>query len=121
MKTALKECAMRWELRELMFSLLQAVWSLRFVTESCEETYCAGKADLKKVNITCVLENGSHTFPVYCTTPHKKPKTTFVLINFSDSVPDRYLPVDFKKINCEKPIKSAFRSALKRFEKLQSL
>lgn len=79
---------------ELYGNLPEEPKEISFETERCEETFCAGKADLKKVNITCVLENGSYTFPVYCTIPHKKAKTTFVLINFRDSVPDRYLPAE---------------------------
>lgn len=65
--------------------------------EAIEEagfTFCAGKAKLFKIILKCELENGEFSFPVYyskLTDSEKKPPC-FILINFRDDVPDRYLP-----------------------------
>lgn len=65
-----------------------------FVQEICEEVFCAGKAPLRKVIIHMELENGSFSFPVYSVVPVRKPHTAYILINFRDNVPDRYLPTE---------------------------
>ena len=55
--------------------------------------YCAGKADLHKVELTCRMERGDFSFPVYVSIPRGEGKYPFfVMINFRDNVPDRYLP-----------------------------
>lgn len=70
--------------------------SLSFNTTSRKEDkrFCAGKASLTKTDITCTLENGTFTFPLYCAVPVKKPKLTFLHINFRDCVPDKYMPTE---------------------------
>ena len=64
--------------------------------ESAEEQFCAGKAVLKKLLLTCRAEYGDFTFPVYFIYPTKreKPVPCFVHINFRDLIPDRYLPIE---------------------------
>jgi len=58
------------------------------------KNFCAGKAVLKKVMLHCKISEG-FTFPVYCTLPTDGEKHPyFVMINFRDPVPDRYLPVE---------------------------
>lgn len=68
--------------------------SLRFKTLGEEKNFCAGKARLVKTEICCDLkEGGKFSFPVYSVIPYKEGKTpSFILINFRDAVPDRYLP-----------------------------
>lgn len=91
-----------WEIRkeelkqefqsEMYGKIPAAPKSIRFEEISADEYFCAGKTVLRKVNIICELENGEFSFPVYCTVPKVKPKMTFLLINFRDNVPDKYLP-----------------------------
>lgn len=78
--------------REMYGKIPAAPKSIRFEEISKDEYFCAGKTVLRKVNIICELENGEFSFPVYCTVPKCKPKMTFLLINFRDNVPDKYLP-----------------------------
>ncbi len=59
-----------------------------------EDNYCAGKALLKKINLTLHFENKDFTFPITSVIPKKKAKLTFLLINFRDNVPDRYYPTE---------------------------
>lgn len=68
--------------------------SLAFKTLNEEKNFCAGKARLIKTEIGCDLkEGGKFSFPVYSVIPHKEGKApSFILINFRDAVPDRYLP-----------------------------
>lgn len=57
--------------------------------------FCAGKATLKKVEITSVVNGKNFTFPVYVTMPTGGDKYPFfVHINFRDNVPDRYMPTE---------------------------
>ena len=57
------------------------------------ESFCAGKAKLDKIILTCETENGSFSFPVYFTCPTTEGRhPCFVHIAFRDSVPDRYMP-----------------------------
>ncbi len=57
--------------------------------------FCAGKANIKKVNITSYINGKAFTFPVYVTIPAKEGKHPFfVCINFRDSVPDIYIPTE---------------------------
>lgn len=65
---------------------------ISFTEESCDEVFCAGKAPLKKLMIHTELENGDFSFPVCSVVPVKKPRISYILINFRDNVPDRYLP-----------------------------
>lgn len=57
--------------------------------------FCAGKATVEKVTLTCMLRGGAVSFPCYCaipTTPGKHP--FFIHINFRPDVPDRYMPTE---------------------------
>ncbi len=64
--------------------------------EAVEEQFCAGKAVLKKLNLTCSTRYGEFAFPVSFVYPTKreKPIPCFIHINFRDLVPDRYLPAE---------------------------
>lgn len=57
-----------------------------------KEDFLAGKAPLKRVELTAVLETGNFTFPVYSVIPKKWDGRLVVLMNFRDHVPDEYLP-----------------------------
>ncbi len=63
-------------------------------TVKTEEDFCAGKAVFKKVDLTLHCNTGDFTFPVYSVIPKKKPKLTFLLLNFLDNVPHRYYPAE---------------------------
>ena len=68
---------------------------LRF--EVMEETakYCAGKAVLRKVNITARFGDRSCTFPCYASLPTKEGRHPFfVFLNFRDNVPDLFFPAE---------------------------
>lgn len=63
------------------------------VTENFGGTFCAGKAKLSKVEITCTVKGKDFTFPIYAAIPTKEGKYPFfVHINFRDNVPDKYMP-----------------------------
>ena len=61
-----------------------------------EEKFCAGKAILQKLALTCDAPLGEFTFPVYAVCPKdngtKRP--AFIHINFRDDIPDRYQPTE---------------------------
>jgi len=60
-----------------------------------EKNFCAGKVTLKKIMLTAYFGDESFSFPVYSSIPNKDGRHPFfVHINFSDNVPDRYLPVE---------------------------
>lgn len=62
---------------------------------SSEENFCADKAILQKIKLTCATEYGDFTFPISYTCPAKSkqnPVPCFILINFRSLVPDRYEP-----------------------------
>ena len=65
-------------------------------TVSRESSFCAGKAVLQKLMLTCELEEGkSFSFPVRCAYPSGGGKyPVFVFPNFRPDVPDRYLPCE---------------------------
>ena len=69
------------------------------VTFSVEENtvfnFCAGKAVLNKVTVSCKVNGKPFSFPFYATMPTAKGKHPFfVHINFRDAVPDRYMPTE---------------------------
>lgn len=69
--------------------------SLTWTEESVPYTFCAGKANLKKVTLTACFGEDKFSFPVYASIPKSDKKLPFfVFINFRDNVPDRYLPVE---------------------------
>ena len=60
---------------------------------SCDNSFCAGKAPHSKMKITVTVAGEDFSFPVSCVVPKdKKNVPAFVLINFRDDVPDKYLP-----------------------------
>ena len=60
-----------------------------------EKNFCAGKVALRKVLLTAVFGKNEFSFPVYVSVPNKKGKHPFfVYINFRDTVPDRYMPLE---------------------------
>lgn len=66
-----------------------------WTSEQAVRSFCAGKATFDRIELTCKMDGGDFTFPVYCvvpTSPGKHP--FFVHINFRDSVPDRYMPTE---------------------------
>lgn len=83
-------------LREEYGFLPNAPLSVRAEVESEDQSFCAGKAILKKLRLICDTEYGEFSFPVCytCLTGGKKPAPCFVHINFRDLVPDRYQPTE---------------------------
>lgn len=75
-------------------SLPDTPLSVNFKIVSEEKQFCAGKARLIKTIITSALkEGGEFSFPVYSVMPKIDNKLkSIIMINFRDSVPDRYLP-----------------------------
>ncbi len=70
--------------------------SMTVDTESEENTFCAGKAVLKKLKMNCKTRHGIFSFPFSLMYPSntEKPVPCFILINFRDLVPDRYFPAE---------------------------
>lgn len=57
--------------------------------------FCAGKATLKKIEITSLVNGKEFKFPCYASIPTKSGKHPFfVCINFRDCVPDIYIPTE---------------------------
>lgn len=82
-------------LREEYGFLPPAPDAISVEVESVDKKFCAGKAPLKKLRLTCTVGGGSYTFPVYYTCPRKEtPVPAFVHVNFRDDVPDRYQPTE---------------------------
>lgn len=81
-------------LREEYGYLPPAPKSVKVERETIDNKFCAGKAPLETLRFTCTLDGGEFSFPVYYVCPKDRAKTLpcFVMINFRDSVPDRYLP-----------------------------
>lgn len=64
-------------------------------TDNYIPCFCAGKATIKKVDITSYIGDKTFTFPVYVSIPVGKEKYPFfVSLNFRDSVPDRFMPTE---------------------------
>ena len=63
-------------------------------SEECvDDSFCAGKAVLKKIILTCSSQFGDFSFPIYYTYPvAKNPVPCFIHINFRSNVPDKYMP-----------------------------
>ena len=59
------------------------------------DRFCAGKVTIKKIMITAHFGDERFSFPFYASIPKKQGKHPFfVHINFTDNVPDRYLPIE---------------------------
>lgn len=62
---------------------------------SVDKSFCAGKADLKKLSLTCHMDEGEFSFPVYYVAPKGKQNIPcFIHINFRDLIPDRFQPTE---------------------------
>lgn len=69
--------------------------SVSATVENTDTQFCAGKADLQKIILTCNAEWGTFSFPVYYVAPNgKKDIPCFIHINFRDLIPDRYQPTE---------------------------
>lgn len=65
------------------------------VEENVIKKFCAGKAVLNKITITCQLGEKTFSFPCCLALPTAEGKHPFfVHINFRDAVPDRYMPTE---------------------------
>ncbi len=65
------------------------------VEENTVFNFCAGKAVLNKVTMSCEINGKAFSFPFYLTLPTAEGKHPFfVHINFRDLVPDRYMPTE---------------------------
>ena len=68
---------------------------MTWAEETAPYTFCAGRAEHKKVTLTVHFGEDAFSFPIYTSIPKKAGKLPFfVLLNFRDSVPDQYLPVE---------------------------
>ena len=87
-----KEEIMKLLLTEEYGFLPEAPTSVTAEEVSCMENFCAGKAKLLRINLTCETANGPFTFPVFFTCPTRQegPVPCIIHINFRDLVPDRY-------------------------------
>ena len=83
-------------LKEEYGTLPSRPYSVSAELESCDENFCAGNAELKKLRFTCKADFGEYTFPLYYVCPKGKnePVPAFVHINFRDLIPDRYQPTE---------------------------
>lgn len=60
-----------------------------------DRKFCAGKAPLHTLKLTCRAVWGEFSFPVYYVAPKGKSKIPcFIHINFRDDIPDRYQPTE---------------------------
>lgn len=60
-----------------------------------DKKFCAGKAPLRTLKLTCRAEWGEFSFPLYSVVPRgKKNLPCFIHINFRDLIPDRYQPTE---------------------------
>jgi len=65
------------------------------VEENTVKRFCAGKAVLNKITMTCDVGERSFSFPFFLALPTAVGKHPFFIhINFRDSVPDRYMPTE---------------------------
>lgn len=70
----------------------KVIWK---VTDNYIPGFCAGKANISKVEITSFVMGEKFTFPLYVSIPVKEGKHPFfVCINFSDYLPDRFIPIE---------------------------
>lgn len=60
-----------------------------------DNNFCAGKAWIKRIEITVTLQEKEFTFPMCAVIPKiQKRVPFFVHINFRNSVPDKYMPTE---------------------------
>ena len=61
----------------------------------CDTSFCAGKASLKTLKLTCRAGWGEYSFPVYYACPAKGENIpAFIHINFRSNIPDIYQPTE---------------------------
>lgn len=69
--------------------------SIAFEEQMIYPDFCVGKATLSRVKIKSKMGEREFTFPIYATLPIKPGKhPLLVAINFSDCVPDRFMPIE---------------------------
>lgn len=69
--------------------------SVTATLEKRDKNFCAGKADLQKIILTCKAEWGEFSFPVYYVCPNKKQNVPcFIHVNFQDLIPCKYQPTE---------------------------
>lgn len=69
--------------------------NVSFEPEKEDDTFCAGKAMLRKIRVKGEIHKRNFEFVFYTIIPTKQGKYPFfVHINFTDSIPDKYLPIE---------------------------
>ena len=86
-------------LKEEYGYLPSAPYSVTATVKSEDTKFCAGKAELLSLELTCKAKWGEFSFPVYytrvkATNEKKHAFPCFVHINFRDNVPDKYQPTE---------------------------
>lgn len=82
-------------LREEYGYLPSRPFSVTAVLENCDKKFCAGKATLQALTLSCKAEWGDFSFPVYYVCPKGEQNVPcFIHINFRDLIPDRYQPTE---------------------------
>ena len=82
-------------LREEYGYLPARPYSVTTTVENVDERFCAGKAPLQTLTLSCKSEWGEFSFPVYYVAPkNKRNIPCFIHINFRDNIPDRYQPTE---------------------------
>ena len=68
---------------------------ITFETDFEDDSFCAGKALLRKVKANIYFGEDKFTFPIYCALPNIEGKCPFIIhINFRSDFPDRYMPCE---------------------------
>lgn len=71
---------------------------LRVETVDVKDNFCAGRARLESLIMTCTVGDEEISFPFFAAVPkratEKNKLPAFVLLNFTNAVPDRYLPAE---------------------------
>ncbi len=64
------------------------------VVQKPQDRDCAGKAYIKKVNLTVGIKGGEFSFPVWIVMPKIRKPRFAVIINFRSNMPDEYIPCE---------------------------
>ena len=93
-KTMTKAEMLELLLREEYGYLPPAPKSVSVELISKDDRFCASKASLQNLRVTCETEQGTFSFPVAYTRPSKcqDPMPCFIHVNFRDLIPDKYQP-----------------------------
>ena len=82
-------------LREEYGYLPPRPFSVSATLDKRDKRFCAGKAELHKLTLTCCADFGDFSFPIYYVAPKdKKNIPCFIHINFRDNIPDQYQPTE---------------------------